>query len=62
MEDSAKLTSLNFSLATTDFEAASLTTRGFDVVGALSTLAGLDLTPGMAGCRLNRRYQTGGNG
>ena len=62
VEDSAKLTSLNFSLASTDFKAASRTRRGFDVVGARSTLAGLDLRPGMAGRRLRRRYQTGGNG
>lgn len=60
MEDSAKVTSLSFSLATTDFETASRTRRGFDVVGVLSTLA--DVRPGMAGRRLLRRYQTGGNG
>ena len=62
VEDSAKLTSLHFSLASIDFEAASRTRRGFDVVGALSTLAGLDLRPGMPGRRLHGRYQTGGNG
>ncbi|ESW70526.1 hypothetical protein NKI32_10430 [Mesorhizobium sp. M0761] len=62
MEDSAKLISLNFSLASTDFEAAPRTRRGFDVVGALSTLAGLDLRPGMQGRWLHRRFQTGGNG
>jgi hypothetical protein len=62
VEESAKLTSLNFSLATTDFETASRTERGFDVVGALSTPAGPDLRRGIAGRRLHRRSQTGGNG